>query len=302
MTYKYSLDSRRAGDTWFHKSTYQVIQNGLVRLRDRLDEWNRREPVPPYVAEVRDLNRMINWGAERLVKLGEHDDLWVNGISVGSLRYLKAGAVLQVLEAEEELQRDMATIPSGAVAARRRRIAELKELSELGMFSSVEPADCLWEVAPSPQVRTPAPRAEGDQPRWDVFICHASEDKESFVQHLAERLVADDVRVWYDAFVLRLGDSLRRSIERGLASSRFGVVVLSPRFLAKEWPQRELDGMAALEIDGRKIILPVWHEIGRDEVVRYSPLLADRLAIRSDQGIDAVVREILAVLREPPSL
>jgi hypothetical protein len=302
MTYKYLFDSRTAGDTWFRKSTYEVLQNGLVRLRDRLDEWNKREPVAPYTNEVRDLNRMIEWGTARLAEIDEHGDVWVNGISVGSLRYLKAGAVLLVLEAEEALQRDMATIPSGVVGARRRRIAELKELSELGMFSTVEPADCLWEVAPSPQVRTPAPRAEGDQPRWDVFISHASEDKEPFVRHLAERLEAEDVRVWYDDFVLRLGDSLRRSIERGLASSRFGVVVLSQRFLAKEWPQRELDGLAALEVDGRKVILPVWHEIGRDDVVRYSPILADRLAIRSDRGIDAVVKEILTVIREPPSI
>ena len=110
------------------------------------------------------------------------------------------------------------------------------------------------------------------------------------MRHLAERLQAEEVRVWYDAFVLRLGDSLRRSIERGLASSRFGVVVLSPRFLSKEWPQRELDGLAALEVDRRKVILPVWHEIGRDELVRYSPMLADRLAIRSDSGIDAVLK------------
>ena len=63
---------------------------------------------------------------------------------------------------------------------------------------------------------------------------------------------------------LKLGDSLRRSIERGLASSRFGVVVLSPRFFAKEWPQKELDGMAALEIEGRKVILPVHHTALKD--------------------------------------
>ena len=72
--------------------------------------------------------------------------------------------------------------------------------------------------------------------------------------------------------------------------------------MSKEWPQRELDGLAALEVDRRKVILPVWHEIGRDELVRYSPMLADRLAIRSDRGIDAVVKEILAVIREPSSI
>lgn len=301
MSYKYSFDSRAAGSRWFRKSTYEFLHKGLVRLRDRLHEWNSREVQPPYRDEVRDLTNMIDWGAERLAGMtAEHRDVWVNGISVGSLRYLKAGAVLQVLEAEEDLQRDIGTLPSGVVAARRRTIAQMKELAEVGVFADLEPADCLWEVAPSAPVRTPAPRPEG-QARWDLFICHATEDKEPFVRQLVERLQAEQVGVWYDTFVLRLGDSLRRSIERGLSSSRYGVVVLSPRFFAKEWTQKELDGMAALEVDGRKVILPVWREVGRDEVRAYSPILADRVSIRSDRGVEAVVREILTVLREPES-
>lgn len=72
---------------------------------------------------------------------------------------------------------------------------------------------------------------------YDAFICHASEDKDDFVRPLAERLVRDHVEVWYDEFSLTVGDSLRRSIDRGLRSSRFGVVILSPSFLAKRWPR-----------------------------------------------------------------
>ena len=78
---------------------------------------------------------------------------------------------------------------------------------------------------------------------WDVFIGHASEDKDDFVRSLAERLRHEGLRVWYDDFTLTVGDSLRRSIDRGLARSRYGVVVISPNFLRKEWPQKELDGL-----------------------------------------------------------
>lgn len=79
------------------------------------------------------------------------------------------------------------------------------------------------------------------------------------------------MKVWFDEFTLTVGDSLRRSIDRGLATSRFGVVVISPDFLRKEWPQRELDGLVSREIGGVKIILPVWHNIRAELIRKYSP-------------------------------
>ena len=97
---------------------------------------------------------------------------------------------------------------------------------------------------------------------WDVFICHASEDKDSFVRDLACRLQARGMAVWYDEFSLSVGDSLRRSIDQGLSMSRFGLVVLSKAFFQKEWPQRELDGLTQREVEGEKVILPVWHVPG----------------------------------------
>ena len=135
------------------------------------------------------------------------------------------------------------------------------------------------------------------RPLWDVFICHASEDKQDFVKPLAEALIARGLKVWYDEFDLNLGDSLRRSIDRGLRDSRFGIVVLSHPFFSKEWPQRELDGLAARETSsGEKVILPIWHNITKEGVLRYSPPLADRVAISSTKGLEAVVTEILKVI------
>ncbi|KYK27962.1 MAG: hypothetical protein AYK19_21110 [Theionarchaea archaeon DG-70-1] len=133
---------------------------------------------------------------------------------------------------------------------------------------------------------------------YDVFICHAHEDKEFFVRELAEKLHSKGLRVWYDEFTLSLGDNLRRSIENGLAKSRYGIVVLSKRFFEKEWPQKELDGLVAKEVEGKKVILPVWHGITREEVQSFSSILANRLAASSEKGIDYVVNEILRVLRK----
>ena len=131
---------------------------------------------------------------------------------------------------------------------------------------------------------------------WDVFISHAWEDKEDVARPLAEALRRKGLRVWYDEFTLTLGDSLRRSIDRGLAQSRYGVVILSPHFFAKEWPQKELDGLVAREVSSGKIILPVWHNVTWEDVRRFSPTLADKLAVSTAKGLDAVVEEILRAL------
>lgn len=131
---------------------------------------------------------------------------------------------------------------------------------------------------------------------WDVFICHASEDKDAVASPLAEALRKAGIKVWYDDFTIALGDSLRRSIDRGIAGSRFGVVILSPSFFQKRWPQHELDGLVSREVDGEKVILPVWHQISREEIMRHSPSLADKRAVPTDTGLGRVVSEILDVV------
>lgn len=128
---------------------------------------------------------------------------------------------------------------------------------------------------------------------WDVFVAHAAEDKDSLVRDLAAALMSRGLRVWYDENVLRLGDSLRRRIDEGLAKSRFGVVVVSHAFFAKNWPQYELDGLVTRESTGEQVILPIWHHIGKEEVVKYSPSLADKLAARTaDATISEIAEEI----------
>jgi hypothetical protein len=132
---------------------------------------------------------------------------------------------------------------------------------------------------------------------YDVFICHASEDKREVAEPLAKMLMANDLKVWYDKFTLTVGDSLRRKIDNGLAQSRYGVVILSPSFFKRNWPQKELDGLAAREdSEGHKIILPVWHHVDRDYVVKYSPTLADRLASNTTEGLKAVLEDLLEVI------
>ena len=131
----------------------------------------------------------------------------------------------------------------------------------------------------------------------DFFICHTGEDKEDFVRPLAQALRDKRLKVWYDEFQLTVGDSLREAIDKGLARSQYGVVVLSPYFFTKRWPQRELNGLVAREdAEGSKLILPIWHNIEHDEVAQHSPLLADLYPIRSSCGLEKVVDELLRKL------
>ncbi|MEZ2370950.1 toll/interleukin-1 receptor domain-containing protein [Arthrobacter sp. RCC_34] len=133
---------------------------------------------------------------------------------------------------------------------------------------------------------------------YDVFISHASEDKESFVRPLAERLRNAHIEVWYDEFSLRVGNSLRRSIDRGLAQSRFGIVVLSPHFFEKQWSQWELDGLVSRQLGGSDdVILPIWLDLTREQVLAYSPPLADRLALSADSDLNDIVARLVDVIR-----
>lgn len=133
-----------------------------------------------------------------------------------------------------------------------------------------------------------------------IFISHASEDKDLLVRPLAHSLKSHGVPVWYDEFSLQPADSLRRSIDRGLSECQAGLVVLSPSFFSKEWPQRELDALFASEIAGRSRIIPIWHDIDFHRVAQISPLLADRLALRCTNGVDELAKKI-AELFPPPA-
>ena len=104
--------------------------------------------------------------------------------------------------------------------------------------------------------------------QWDFFISHASEDKEEIARPLADRLNSTGLMVWYVDYSLKLGSNLRESIDYGLARSRFGIVIVSSHFLEKRWPQEELADLATREVNGQKVIFPVWHKVGFGESIR----------------------------------
>jgi hypothetical protein len=152
----------------------------------------------------------------------------------------------------------------------------------------------LNEIADNLALASP----QADEREFDVFISHASEDKDAIVRPLAAALESRGLDVWYDETELRIGDSLRRKIDAGISRSRFGLVVLSKQFFRKGWTAYELDGLVTRSVDGGQVLLPVWHEISKDEVIAVSPSLADKVALRTaDYSVDEIAEEIASVIR-----
>lgn len=186
-----------------------------------------------------------------------------------------------------------------AVAARKRSIdsrgnavANLKIPVRLSAPAPTSP--------PASQKKLPA-RAVSATPknahRWEVFISHASEDK-PYVEPLAKALEAAGVSVWYDKTGIGWGDDIRASIDDGLLNCDYGLVVFSKAFLGKEkWTEYEVSALFGLETVDKKRILPIWHEVTYEDVLKYSPALAQRRAKSSvDDSNDEIVGSVLSML------
>ncbi len=133
--------------------------------------------------------------------------------------------------------------------------------------------------------------------QYDVFVSHAWEDKEDFVEEFIQELRDLEIRVWYDKSRIKWGDSMRAKIDEGLKKSRFGVAVLSPNYIAegKYWTKAELDGLFQMESVNGKTLLPIWHKLTKKEVMDYSPIIASKLAMNT---ASMTAKEIAEKLKE----
>jgi len=163
----------------------------------------------------------------------------------------------------------------------------------------VDSLSAIADVRVKPEASLPVGRPTDEHvpatvdKEWDVFISHASEDK-PFTDELANALRKRGIRVWYDVFVLKMGDQLTKKIDEGLTRSRYGIVVLSPSFFAKKWTEAELGALYTRQTtSGKKVILPVWLDISRAEVASYSALLADLKASDAARGVENVVNDVI---------
>jgi len=134
--------------------------------------------------------------------------------------------------------------------------------------------------------------------KWDVFISHTSEDKDTVVRELANLLKSLGLKVWYDEFTLKVGDSLTQKIDEGLIDSNFGIIIISNAFLNKKWTDYEYRSLLSKEDNFKKVILPIWHNITQDEIKDFSLYLADKFALDTKKNsIQEIAKKLLEIIR-----
>src|SRR5690606_9252672 len=133
---------------------------------------------------------------------------------------------------------------------------------------------------------------------YDAFISHAVEDKIPIANELCAKLERAGLKVWYSGKELGVGDSIEKTIQKGLNRSRYGIVIFSPTYLAKNWTIREFYTLLAKEIEEQKVILPVLYNVTLDDLKNKDLVMADRFAVNADRGIDFVVDRLVREIRK----
>ena len=115
---------------------------------------------------------------------------------------------------------------------------------------------------------------------FDVFISHANDNKAGFVNSLTDALSKLGITIWYDANTLEWGDNWKLQITNGLKKCRFGIVVISPEFLGREWTEKELNELLQRQNEsGDKVVLPLLYRLTIDDLKKNYPKVADIQAI-----------------------
>lgn len=206
------------------------------------------------------LRQIASWEADLAKKSKDSADI---GKKIADKKKKRADSALK-LQKEERIQ---------------QKKDEKKNKALLGSYQArIDDLQGQLRAAVTP-ITTPSCGEE--QEEYDVFVSHAFEDKEEFVDDLVAEMRKLDLKVWYDSDKLKWGDSMREKIDRGLSKSKYGVVVLSPNYIAEQkyWTKAELNGLFQVETINGKTILPIWHNLTKKQVFEYSPIIADRKAM-----------------------
>lgn len=200
-----------------------------------------------------------------------------------------------------DLEKKLADVEVKATRSQEKRDKERQSAQDRALLDLRRRADQAAAQFRSPDrsvPHRPVGVAVGLRPAYDVFLCHASEDKDEIARPLQQALETRRVSVWFDEIQIKVGDSIRQNIEAGIAACRFGVVVISPSFFAKQWTKAELDALFDKKMQsGKNNLLPIWHRVSKDEVMQHSALLAGILALNSammtvDEMADALASAI----------
>lgn len=202
---------------------------------------------------------------------------------IAAKRQKRNDAYLKLQKEQQREQKIQEKVIKNMQRSYEERIAELEFQAMPTMFNSQVQSD------------------ESHQEQYDVFISHAWEDKEGFVDALVNEMRKEGIVVWYDTTQMSWGDSMRQRIDDGLRNSKFGVVVLSPNYIAegKYWTKAELNGLFQLESVNGKTLLPIWYNLNKQDVMKFSPIIADKKAMTTaSMTAQEIAKELAALLKK----
>ena len=220
------------------------------------------------------MHQISRWESDAVKKSKESAEL---SVKIADKRKKRSEAYLKLQKAEQEEQKKTVRQNERVINSYEKRIEELQR-------------QMIRQIIPSQIVSYQTKDEE-----YDLFVSHAFEDKEDFVDELVAELKQLDLKIWYDTDRLKIGDSMREKIDKGLSKSRYGVVILSPNYIAdnKYWTKTELNALFQKETVNGKTILPIWHNLTKKQVTGYSPIIADRKALTTAQyTAKEIAREI----------
>lgn len=134
-----------------------------------------------------------------------------------------------------------------------------------------------------------------------VFLCHASEDKESVVRPVKEALFLRGINSWIDEAEITLGDSITHKVNKGLGDAEYVIVFISPAFIRKTWARRELDAALNREArTGKKVVIPIviHYETERVDYAAFLPLAEDKVYGIWDGNAGKLATQIERAIRQ----
>lgn len=164
--------------------------------------------------------------------------------------------------------------------------------SSAGSSVSYTPAQ-VWSLTPIRQ--TVETRAAEQPDLRDVFLCHAWDDRQGVAKELHDLLVAAGVKVWFSEKDLGLGVPMMRAIDKGLANSRIGLVLVTPALLNRLPKEGIADKELSALLAGNQLV-PIVHNTTYVALRNVSPLLASRSGLDTGEDSMTVVATKIAEL------
>lgn len=248
-----------------------ILKNGY--LYEKYLEEEKDAGLTPFERELNELlQRAKNIKAPinaaplgtNINEYNKPSEIWMNDVQIFYENYLKDHALGDRINT---------LLFHRAFGAYGELVAALTSVSKDRKF--IDKMNGIQEVSvPKYQART--------IPEYDLFISHASKDKEELVENLYRSLDKLGIKIFYDKESIEWGDNWKEKILNGVNKAEFAIIVISENFFGREWTERELNELLSRQNrNGQKIILPILKNITMEQLQQKYPSVADIQAIDS---------------------